>query len=75
MPKKLTNGKIAIGAYLFPDRKLPMLCVEKGNECYAYGRFNSIESANKFMDILGGMVGAVFEDKEIDFDYEAEDGR
>lgn len=73
MAKKLTNGKISIGAYMFPDRKLPMLCVEKGNECRVYGRFYSIESADKFMDILGEMVGAVTVDKEIDFDYNAED--
>lgn len=73
MAKRLTNGKISIGAYMFPDRKLPQLCVEKGNQIHVYGRFNSVEVADKFMDVLGELVGAVFVDKEIDFDYNAED--
>ena len=40
--KGLTNGKINIGAYLFPDRKKPSLCIEQGAEIVAYGHFNSI---------------------------------
>ena len=68
MAKKLTDGKISIGAYMFPDRKKPCLCVEEGNEIFVYGHFNTIEGAGKFMDILGNMVGAIFEEG-------AEDGK
>ena len=32
MPKVITNKKIRIGAYLFPDRKKPSLCIEQGAE-------------------------------------------
>lgn len=32
MPRVLTvDGSVKIGAYRFPDRKKPCLCVEKGN--------------------------------------------
>ena len=62
MAKKLTNGKISIGAYMFPDRKKPCLCVEEGNTCVIYGHFNTAEGADKFIDILGKMVGALFEE-------------
>jgi hypothetical protein len=61
MAKKLTNGKISIGAYMFPDRKKPCLCVEEGNQCVVYGHFNTVEGADEFMDILGRMVGAKME--------------
>lgn len=57
--KKLTNGKISIGAYMFPDRKKPCLCYEEGNQITVYGHFNTIEGANEFMDKLGRLVGAV----------------
>jgi hypothetical protein len=66
MAKKLTNGKISIGAYVFPDRKKPCLCVEEGNQCVVYGHFNTVEGADKFMDILGRMVGAEMEGGEED---------
>ena len=66
MAKKLTNGKISIGAYMFPDRKKPCLCVEDGNEIVVYGHFNTVEGANEFIDILGKMVGATFEGGEED---------
>lgn len=40
MPKVLTvDGNVKIGAYRFPDRKKPCLCVEKGNICTVYGHF------------------------------------
>lgn len=61
MAKKLTNGEISIGAYMFPDRKKPCLCVEEGNQIVVYGHFNTVESADAFIDILGKMVGATFE--------------
>ena len=57
--KVLTNGKINIGAYLFPDRKKPSLCIKQGAEIVVYGHFNSIEQANEFMDKLAELCGAV----------------
>lgn len=37
MPRVLTvDGSVKIGAYRFPDRKKPCLCVEKGNVCTVY---------------------------------------
>ena len=60
--KVLTNGKIKIGAYLFPDRKKPSLCIEQGAEIVVYGRFNSIEQADEFMDKLVELCGAVKKD-------------
>ena len=66
MAKKLTNGKISIGAYMFPDRKKPCLCVEEGNQICVYGHFNTVEGAEEFIDILGKMVGATFEEGEED---------
>ena len=64
MGKKLTNGKISIGAYMFPDRKKPCLCIEEGNEIVVYGHFNTIDGADKFMDKLGRLVGAEMEGAE-----------
>ena len=60
--KVLTNGKINIGAYLFPDRKKPSLCIEQGAEIVVYGHFNSIEQADEFMDKLAELCGVVRED-------------
>lgn len=62
MAKVLTNGKTNIGAYLFPDRKKPLLCIEQGAEIVVYGHFNSKEQANEFMDKLAELCGAVRED-------------
>ena len=59
MPKVITNEKIKIGAYLFPDRKKPSLCIEQGSEIVVYGHFNSIEQANEFMDKLAELCGVV----------------
>ena len=61
MPKVLTDGKISIGAYMFPDRKPPCLCISEGNESVVYGHFNSIEGADEFMDKLGKLVRAEME--------------
>lgn len=57
MPKVLTNGKISVGAYMFPDRKRPCLCISEGNEVVVYGHFNSSLSADEFMNKLGKLVG------------------
>ena len=59
MPKVLTNEKIKIGAYLFPDRKKPSLCIEQGSKIVVYGHFNSIEQADEFMNKLAELCGAV----------------
>ena len=52
-----------IGAYRFPDRKKPCLCVEKGNTCTVYGSFIDTDRANEFMNELAALVGAR-DDKE-----------
>lgn len=64
MIRKLTDGEISIGAFNFPDRKKPCLCIEEGNQCVIYGHFNSQDAANEFMIRLGHMVGAIFEGEE-----------
>ncbi len=64
MAKILTDGKISIGAYMFPDRKKPCLCIEKGNQITVYGHFNTKDGADEFMDKLGRLVGAKMEAKE-----------
>jgi hypothetical protein len=59
MPKILTYGNgIDIGAYQFPDRKRPCLCIRKGSSIVIYGTFNNAESADKFMNELADFVGA-----------------
>ena len=62
MPRILTNGKISIGAYQFPDRKRPSLCVEKGNQILVYGSFHNQKQATEFMNELANLVGAERED-------------
>ena len=60
MGKVLTwCGGVSIGAYQFPDRKRPCLCVGKGNQIVVYGTFQNEQSADRFMDELGKLVGAV----------------
>ena len=62
MPRELTyGGETSIGAFKFPDRKKPCLCVRKGNEIVVYGTFNSDEVANDFMNELGKFLGAKIE--------------
>ena len=59
MPLVLTvDGSVKIGAYHFPDRKKPCLCVEKGNSCTVYGSFIDDDRAIEFMNELGALVGA-----------------
>lgn len=63
MPRVLTYGdEISIGAFMFPDRKKPCLCVRKGSSIVVYGTFNSTESAENFMNELGDFLGAKKED-------------
>lgn len=61
MAKKLTNGKVDIGAYMFPDRKKPCLCIAEGSTIKVYGHFNSVKEADEFMYELGKLVGAKME--------------
>lgn len=63
MPKKLVNGTdTAIGAFMFPDRKKPCLCIEKGNEIIVYGTFQSIAIADEFMNRLAEFLQCPVED-------------
>lgn len=71
MPRVLMrDGKdIRIGAYQFPDKKKPALCVQRGNRVVVYGYFTDEARANAFINELGELVGAVFEDeKEVGHD-------
>ena len=52
------GGDTKIGAYMFPDRKKPCICVQKGNQIAIYGTFNNIAAANNFMDELADFLGA-----------------
>ena len=58
MSKLLTNNSdVSIGAFQFPDRKKPCLCVQKGNQCVVYGSFIDSDRANEFMDELALFLG------------------
>lgn len=54
---------VSIGAFRFPDRKKPLLCVQTGNEIVGYGSFHNDESAEEFMNILSEFVGAIEKEK------------
>lgn len=41
--RALTDGKTKIGAQLFPDRKRPAICVQKGNKIKIYGIFKVLK--------------------------------
>lgn len=63
MPRVLTvDGSVKIGAYRFPDRKKPCLCVEKGNVCTVYGSFIDLDRANEFMNELANVLHMVILD-------------
>lgn len=64
MQRVLTNGKINIGAYQFPDKKRVALCVREGNKIVTCGYFNTPESAEFFMDKLAECVGAEKEEQD-----------
>ena len=60
MPRVLTvDGSVKIGAYRFPDRKKPCLCV-------VYGSFIDTDRANEFMNELAALVGAVRDKEELE---------
>lgn len=54
----LTSGKTSIGAYNFPDRKKPCLCIGAGNQLVVYGTFRDEKAANEFMKQLAAFCGA-----------------
>lgn len=56
MPRVLTDGKTAIGAFRFEDRRRPGLCVQKGNTITVYGYFKDDASAEEFMHELGRLI-------------------
>ena len=59
MGRILTDGNISIGAYTFPDRKKPLICIDEGDgNITAYGYFNTAEGADEFMNRLGKFIGA-----------------
>ena len=57
MATVLTDGKIKVGAYRFPDRKRIALCVEEGNKIIVCGYFSSEENAEFLMDKIAEMIG------------------
>ena len=58
MSKVLTNNSdIRVGAFQFPDRKKPCLCVKKGSQCVVYGHFIDSDGADEFMDELALFLG------------------
>lgn len=62
MPRILTyGGNKFIGAYKFPDRKKPCLCIQEGSSIVVYGTFNTDDGANEFMNKLGEFIGATIE--------------
>ena len=50
MPKAITKGKISIGAYLFPDRKKPSLCIEQGAGIMTAREKTSADLSKKKLD-------------------------
>ena len=46
-----------IGAYRFPDRKKPCLCVQEGGSITVFGTFNSDGAAEDFMNELAEFFG------------------
>lgn len=66
MPRVLTDGKTSIGAFMFPDRKRPAICIQEEGTIKVYGYFNTKEGATEFVNRLGEMVGARFDGGEED---------
>ena len=66
MPRVLTDGKTSIGAFMFPDRKRPAICVQENGTIKVYGYFNTKEGATEFVNRLGEFVGAVMKEDKND---------
>lgn len=58
----LTNGRISVGAYKFPNTKKIAICVKEGNKITVCGYFDKDENAEYFMNKLGECVGVEHED-------------
>ena len=66
MANILTDGETRIGAYMFPDRKKPCLCVAKGSSIVVYGHFINEDSAENFMRQLAKFIGVRYKDGDND---------
>ena len=56
--KVLRKGDIEIGAFMFPDRRKPILGIMIGNEIISFGTFHNKGCADDFMLELAEFVGA-----------------
>ena len=61
---KNTVSDTKIGVYQFTDKKKPRLCIVKGGEIISYAIFNSMESAEEFMDEVAAFFGVTYKDGE-----------
>lgn len=55
---------LAIGPFIFPDRKKPIIGVMEGNQVRVYGHFLSADAAEEFMRELAEAITAEKEEKE-----------
>lgn len=53
-----------IGAYRFPDKKKPCLCVQEGGAITVFGTFNSDGAADDFMNELAKFFGVKEKEKK-----------
>lgn len=58
------NKGLAIGPFIFPDRKKPIVGVMKDNQVKVYGHFISADAAEEFMRELAEAITAEKEEKE-----------
>lgn len=58
--RALTDGKTKIGAQLFPDRKRPAICVQKGKELKGYEYLLLSRTVDKCE-----VVGNIFDNPEL----------
>lgn len=63
----ISNGKVRIGIYTFPDKKTPHICYqyEDTNQLMDCGHFNSRDSAERFMKALESLVGITEENRAV----------
>ena len=65
--KVLKKGDIEIGAFMFQDRRKPVLGIMIGNEIISFGTFHNKGCAEDFMNELAEFVGAEPE-SEVNYD-------
>ena len=56
--KQIGNNEISIGIAHLPQRTKPCLVVQRGNVMTKYASFNNDYSAQEFMNIFAGFIGA-----------------